>query len=48
MIIKIIIKKFMKTFDEIKELTDEINHDDLMYYFKDNAATKDLMISIMV
>ena len=27
-------------FDEIKELTNEISHDDLMYYFKGNTATK--------
>ena len=27
-------------FDEIKELTDEINHDDLTYYFKGNTARK--------
>ena len=27
-------------FDEIKELTNEVNHDDLMYYFKGNTATK--------
>ena len=27
-------------FDEIKELTDEINHDDLTYYFKVNTARK--------
>ena len=27
-------------FDEIKELTNEISHDDLMYYFKGNTAIK--------
>ena len=27
-------------FDKIKELTDEINHDDLIYYFKNNTAKK--------
>ena len=25
-------------FDEIKELTDEINHNDLIYYLKSNSA----------
>ena len=34
-------------FDEIKELTDEINQNDLTYYFKGNTARKDSMISIM-
>ena len=28
------------TFDEIKELPDEIDHNDLIYYFKNNTATK--------
>ena len=44
MIIKIIIKKFeelvKERFDEIKELTNEINHGDLIYYFNDNTARK--------
>ena len=42
-IIKIIIKKIfeeLKGFDEIEELTDEINQNDLTYYFKDNTARK--------
>ena len=29
-------------FDEIKELTDEINHNDLTYYFKGNTVRKRL------
>ena len=28
------------TFDEIKELSDEIDHNDLIYYFKNNTAAK--------
>ena len=53
MIIKIFIKKYLKrltkeTFDEIKELTDEINQNDLTYYFKGNTFKKDLIISMMV
>ena len=46
MITKIIIKKYLKKdlkkerFDEIKELTDEINHDDLIYYFVGNTTRK--------
>ena len=27
--------------DEIKKISDEIDHNDLMYYFKNNTATKD-------
>ena len=27
-------------FDELKELTDEINYDDLIYYFTGNTARK--------
>ena len=34
-------------FDEIKELTKEINQNELIYCFKDNKE-RDLMISIMV
>ena len=30
----------IERFDEIKELTDEINHDDLVYYFTANTARK--------
>ena len=30
----------MKGFDEIEELTDEINQNDLTYYCKDNTARK--------
>ena len=33
--------------DEIKELTYEIEHDDLTYYFEANTAIKILMNSIM-
>ena len=41
-IYKEIFDKIVKgKFDEIKELTDEIDHDDLRYYFKNNTATKD-------
>ena len=45
MIIKIIIKKIFEElvkerFDEIKELNDEINQHDLIYYFKGNTARK--------
>ena len=29
-------------FDEIKELTDEINHDDLVYYFTAKTARKQI------
>ena len=41
MIIKVFIKKYLlnqlkKKFDEIKKLTYEIDHDDLIYYFKNN------------
>ena len=32
--------KAFERFDEIKELTDEINHDDLIYYFTGNTAIK--------
>ena len=53
MIIKTFIKKYLKkltkeTFDEIKELTDEINENDLTNYFKGNTFKKDLIISMMV
>ena len=53
MIIKKFIKKYLKkltkeTFDEIKELTDEINENDLTNYFKGNTFKKDLIISMMV
>ena len=53
MIIKTIINKIFKKlvkeiFDEIKKLTDEVNENDLIYYFKSNASEKHLMISIMV
>ena len=42
---KIIIKKIFEElvkerFDEIKELIDEMNHNDLIYYFKGNTATQ--------
>ena len=46
MISKKIVKKYLKNqlkkgFDEIKELTNEINQNDLIiYYFKGNAARK--------
>ena len=45
MIIKTIIKKSVKEsvkekFDGIKELTNEINHNDLIYYFKGDTASK--------
>ena len=41
MIIKVFIKKYLlnqlkKKFDELKKLTYEIDHDDLIYYFKNN------------
>ena len=34
-------------FDEMKELTDKINQNDLIHYFKSNSARKRLTISIM-
>ena len=34
-------KLIEERFDEIKELTDEINDNDLIYYFKNNTAPKD-------
>ena len=33
-------KPVKERFDEIKQLTDEINHDDLIYYFTGNTARK--------
>ena len=33
-------KLVKERFDQIKELTDEINHDYLTYYFKGNIARK--------
>ena len=33
-------KLVKERFDQIKELTDEINHDYLTYYFKGNIAGK--------
>ena len=41
-------KLVKERFDGIKELTYEIDHDDLTYYFKGDTTKKDLMISIMV
>ena len=35
-------------FYELKELTYEVEHDNLAYYFKNNTATKKLMILMMV
>ena len=35
-------------FYELKELTYEVEHDNLTYYFKNNTATKKLMILMMV
>ena len=32
----------------MKNLTNEIDHDDLIYYFKNDTATKKVMILIMV
>ena len=44
MIIKKINKRFEKfdkeRFDEIKKLTNQINHNNLIYHFKGNAARK--------
>ena len=37
-----------ETFDEIKDLTDEVNQNDLMYHLKGDTARKRFMISIMV
>ena len=54
MIIKIISYKEIfeklvkKRLDDIKELTDEIKHDCLTHYFKDNTLKKDFMIPIIV
>ena len=41
MIIEVFIKKILdnlvkERFDEVKELTDEIDYNDLIYYFKNN------------
>ena len=48
MIIKIIIKKLLKNqFDEIKELTNEINQNDHYIILKIILLDRDLMISIM-
>ena len=41
-------KLVKETFDEIKELTYEIGHDDLTYCFKGTTAQKNLIISMMV
>ena len=35
-------------FDETKELTHELDHDNLIYYFKNNTAKKIIMILTMV
>ena len=46
---KEIFEKLVKEkFDEIKELTHEINYDDLTYYLKVILLEKYLVISIMV
>ena len=37
---KIVIELVNERFDKIKELTDEINHDNLLYHFKGNTAGK--------
>ena len=41
---KVVKEKFV----EIKELTHEIDHDDLICYFKNNTPTKNLMILKMI
>ena len=35
-------------FDEMTELTDEINQNHLAYYFKGNTFRKDLIVTILV
>ena len=41
-------KIVQEKFDGIKELTYKIDHNDLIYYFKNNTVEKFLMILIMV
>ena len=41
-------KVLKERFVEIKELTHEIDHDDLICYFKNNTPTKNLMILKMI
>ena len=41
-------KVVKERFVEIKELTHEIDHDDLICYFKNNTPTKNLMILKMI
>ena len=46
---KEIFEKLVKErLDDIKKLTDEIKHDCLTHYFKDNTLKKDFMIPIIV
>ena len=48
MIIKIFDTLVKEQFDGIKELTYNIDHDDLIYYFKGDTAKKILMVLSMV
>ena len=41
-------KVVKERFVEIKELTHEIDHDDLICYFKNNTPTKNVMILKMI
>ena len=45
---KKIFEKLVERFGEIKELFNEINQNDSIYYFKSNTSRKNLMISVMV
>ena len=45
---KIFEKLVKEKFDTIKELTYGINNDSSTYYFKNNTAKKDLVISIIL
>ena len=41
-------KLVKEKFDGLKELNYKVDHDDLIYYFKDDTTKKGLMILIMV